>query len=72
MYARLYGVCRNSIQTNLSLAELISLGEKALVVGKIETDRMPRDEYILDNGSSIEITDVQGNIAAMHSFLYGD
>ena len=72
MYARLYGVCRNSIQTNLSLAELISLGEKALVVGKIETDRMPRDEYILDNGSSIEITDVQGNIAAMHGFLYGD
>ena len=72
MYARLYGVCRNSIQTNLSLAELISLGEKALVAGKIETDRMPRDEYILDNGSSIEITDVQGNIAAMHSFLYGD
>ena len=72
MYARLYGVCRNSIQTNLSLAELISLGEKALVAGKIETDRMPRDEYILDNGSSIEITDVQGNIAAMHGFLYGD
>lgn len=72
MYARLYGVYRDSVQTNLNLAELISVGEKALVAGKIETERMPKDEYISDNGSSIEITDVQGNIAAMHNFLYGE
>lgn len=71
MYARLYQVCRDSLHTNMSLAELISVGEKALVAGKIESERMPKDEYILDNGSSIEITDVQGNIAAMHNFLYG-
>ena len=44
MYARLYQVYRDSVQTNLSLAELISIGEKALVAGKIETERMPKDE----------------------------
>ena len=72
MYARLYQVYRDSVQTNLSLAELISIGEKALMAGKIETERMPKDEYILDDGSALHITDPQGNIVAMHNFLYGE
>ena len=72
MYARLYQVYRDSVQTNLSLAELISIGEKALVAGKIETERMPKDEYIYDDQSALHITDPQGNIIAMHNFLYGE
>ena len=72
MYARLYQVYRDSVQTNLSLAELISIGEKALVAGKIETDRMPQDKYIYDDQSALHITDSQGNIVAMHNFLYGE
>ena len=72
MYARLYQVYRDSVQTNLSLAELISIGEKALVAGKIETERMPKDEYIYDDQSALHITDPQGNIVAMHNFLYGE
>ena len=71
MYARLLQVCRDSVQTNLSLAELISIGEKVLVSGKLETERMPKSEYIYDDGSSLHITDPQNNIIAMHSFLYG-
>ncbi|MDO5323593.1 MAG: LCP family protein [Clostridia bacterium] len=72
MYARLYQVYRDSVQTNLSLAELISIGEKALVAGKIETERMPKIEYIYDDQSALHITDPQGNIIAMHDFLYGE
>lgn len=72
MYARLYQVYRDSVQTNLSLAELISIGEKALVAGKIETERMPKNEYIYDDQSALHITDPQGNIIAMHNFLYGE
>ena len=71
MYARLLQVYRDSVQTNLSLAELISLAEKALVAGGIETDRIPKAEHIHDDGSSIHLTDRQGSIAALHSFLYG-
>ena len=72
MYARLFQVYRDSVKTNLSLAELISIGEKTLVAGRIESDRMPKDEYILDDGSALHITDPQGNILAMHNFLYGE
>lgn len=72
MYARLYQVYLDSVRTNLSLAELISIGEKALVAGRIETERMPKDEYIYDDQSAIHIIDPQGNISAMHDFLYGE
>lgn len=72
MYERLYQVYLDSVRTNLSLAELISIGEKALVAGRIETERMPKDEYIYDDQSAIHIIDPQGNISAMHDFLYGE
>lgn len=71
VYVRLYRVLAESVQTNLSLPELISLGEKALISGKVETYRAPADEFIHDNGSSIELTDPQGNVRALHEFIYG-
>ena len=70
MYARLFRVLGESVNTNLIVPELISVGEKVLVMGQAETTRMPRDEYISDNGSNIEIVNAQGNIQAMHQFIY--
>lgn len=70
LYARLYGVLKESVQTNLSVVELISLAEKALLAGEIETMRVPEDAYCTDNGSSIRITKPQESKASLKRFLY--
>ena len=70
MYRNLLDVARNSIDTNLNLAEMISLGEKLIISGKIETHRVPENAYCSDNGSCIEITDPAGNVRALHEFIY--
>lgn len=70
VYVRLYRVLRESVQTNLSLPELISLGEKVLLSGKVDTYRCPANEYLEDSGSAIEITDPAGNIRSLHEFIY--
>lgn len=70
MYARLFGVLKDSVQTNLSPIELISLAEKALFAGEMETMRLPEDSHCVDNGSTIKITDPQGCRNAMQTFLY--
>lgn len=70
LYVKLWDVYRNSIQTNLSLPEIISLAEKVLVSGEIETGRFPMNEHVLDNGSAIEITKPGENIRAVHEFIY--
>lgn len=72
IYINLYDVLQNSVDTNLSLPEIISLGEKILISGKIETLRAPKNEYIEDNGSSITITDPQANIQSLYEFIYGE
>jgi len=70
MYARLYDVLQNSMDTNLSLAELISLGEKILISGNIETHRIPENDHILDDGSAITLTNPEGCVQALHAYLY--
>lgn len=70
LYARLYRVLKESVQTNLSPVELISLAEKALLAGEIETMRVPEDAYCTDNGSSIRITRPQESKASLKRFLY--
>ena len=70
IYARLYRVLEQDVQTNLSLPEIISLGEKVLLSGKVETYRCPANEYLEDSGSAIEITDPTGNVRALHKFIY--
>ena len=70
IYARLYRVLRESVQTNLALPEIISLGEKVLLSGKVDTYRCPANEYLEDSGSAIEITDPEGNIRSLHEFIY--
>ena len=67
---RLFLALRNSVETNLSMPELISLGEKALISGKVDTLRLPLDEYLYDNHSTIEITDLDATVQALHTFIY--
>lgn len=71
MYLRLYEVYSQSVQTNLTLPELISLGEKALVAGMVENLRIPDDGHLQDDGSAITITDLQGCVETLHQFIYG-
>lgn len=70
LYIKLWDVYKNSVSTNLNLAEILSLAEKVLVADKIETDRFPKNEHLQDNGSAIEITDASGNVRSLHEFIY--
>ena len=70
LYARLYAAVRDSLDTNLSMPELISLGEKVLISNRIENFRLPLDQYLNDNGSTIEITDLDATVQALHAFIY--
>ena len=70
-YADLYAILQDSVQTNLTLPELISLGEKAVLSGNIETNRVPMNEHLRDDGSGIIITKPEENIRSLHEFIYG-
>ncbi len=70
VWVRLYEVLEQSVQTNLSLPELISLGEKVLISGNVENMRIPDDDHMTDNGSTIEITDIEGCVQTLHQFIY--
>ena len=69
-YVRLWDVYQNSIDTNLTLPEVISLAEKVLFSGEIETSRFPKNEHMQDTYSAIEIIKPQENIRAVHEFIY--
>ena len=70
MYAKLFAVLRDSVQTNLSLPELISLAEKALFAKDMQTLRIPEDKHCQDNGSSIKITKPEECRSSLKAFLY--
>ena len=70
LYVRMFRAVRDCIDTNLSMPELISLGEKVLISNKIENFRLPLDQYLYDNGSTIEITDLNATVKELHSFIY--
>ena len=70
IYARLFIALRDSIDTNLSMPELISLGEKVLISGEVATLRLPLDNYLHDNYYTIEITDMDATIRELHAFIY--
>ena len=70
MLYRLTDALLNAVQTNLSLVQLISLGEKALFAGEPGQMRMPVDNTYTDNGSTIKIDDRQANIDAFRRFVY--
>lgn len=70
LYVRMFFALRDSVETNMSMPELISLGEKAVISGKIDTLRLPLDEYLHDNYYTIEITDLEATVRALHAFIY--
>lgn len=72
MLVRLGRAVLRSTQTNMSVFQLISLGEKALVAGRAEQLRLPVPDSYDDDGSSLKITDWQMNIGAFQTFAYGD
>ena len=60
------------VRTNLNLAQLIALGEKALFAGEIEQLRMPVDGAFADDGSKLTITDAEANVRALRAFIYAE
>jgi len=59
-----------AIDTNMSIVELLSLGEKALLAGAPDTHRLPVDDSFTDDGSSLRIDDRQKNIDAFRAYAY--
>lgn len=59
-----------SLNTNMSVVHLISLGEKALFAEDIKQMRLPADNTFHDNGSTLTISDMNANIKAFFSFAY--
>lgn len=72
LYLRLFNVYRESVMTNLSLPEIISIGEKVLLSGEFEKQTFPAAAHRYDNGSDIQITDLNGNRKAIYNFLYAE
>ena len=67
---RLARAVLNATQTNMSVVQLLSLGEKALAAGVPEQTRLPVEGSYSDDGSSLRITDRQMNIDAFRAFAY--
>ena len=70
MYKEMLDVFNERVDTNLSWIELISIAEKAVFAGDIQTARVPQDQHCTDNGSSIRITLPEENKKWLRSFLY--
>ncbi|MBQ8973090.1 MAG: LCP family protein [Clostridia bacterium] len=61
-----------TVQTNLTLPEALSLGAKALFGGSIEQLRLPVNGSYIDNGSTLQIADWAANVSALRQFIYGE
>ncbi|MBQ8110632.1 MAG: LCP family protein [Clostridia bacterium] len=70
MLVRLGKALAGSVDTNMSVVQLLSLGEKALLAGAPETQRLPVDGSYTDDGSSLRIDDRQKNADAFRAFVY--
>lgn len=62
----------DGIQTNLNVVEMVSLGEKAVLGGSVDTFRLPMDGTYSDDGSSLKMTDKEKNLTQLRQFLYGE
>ncbi len=71
MWVELARTLPDAVDTNMSLPELISLAEKALVAGDVGQQRLPVDGSFTDNGSSLKIHDMGANARAFREFVYG-
>ena len=67
---RLARAVLQSVDTDMSPLQLISLGEKALAAGTPDTLRLPVDGSYTDDGSSLRVNDMQTNIGQFQTFVY--
>ena len=65
-------IALTGMESNISPAEMISLGTKVLVGGKMEQTRLPLEGTFDDNGSSLILQNISQNTAGLYDFLYGD
>ncbi len=70
LYKKLYALYCDGIETNIALPKLFSIGVKALAVKDIRTHRLPENNNLQDNYSSLEIVDKEKNIQSLYKFLY--
>lgn len=61
----------SSVETNLNWVEMVSLGEKAVLGGSVETFRLPMDGTYSDDGSSLKMYNEEKNIEELRNFIYG-
>ena len=61
----------SGVETNLSVVELLSLGEKAAMARSMDSLRVPVNGSYRDDGSRLVLTDEAANRQAIRSFLYG-
>ena len=70
MLARLYRVVTTQVNTNMSLIQMLSLAEKALLTGQAETFQLPATGTFTDDGSKLILDDRTGNRNAFLRFVY--
>ena len=59
------------LDTNMNAAELLSLGEKALLAGTLDQTRLPKNGTYTDNGGMFYNVDYAANHDAFVAFVYG-
>ena len=70
MYVRLGNALIHSIETNMSVPQLVSLGEKALFAGDVQQKRIPVEGSYTDNGATLKIDSYKANTDAFRAFVY--
>lgn len=70
MLSRLARTVMDSVNTNMSLLQILSLGEKALLAGSIDQLRLPSEGTYTDDGSSLDVTNYPVNHDTFVHFVY--
>ena len=72
LLARLGKALMRSVDTNMSVLQLLSLGEKVLIGGAPAQTRLPVEGSYTDDGANLHIDDRQKNIDAFRMFVYNE
>ena len=72
MLVRLCRAVINASQTNMSVFQLLCLGEMALLGGAVDQMRLPVDDSFTDDGASLRVDDKKKNTDAFRMFVYGE
>ena len=70
VWVRVGKVALSAVKTNMSVLQLVSLGEKALLAGTTEQLRLRVDGSFTDDGSRLSVHDRNANRDAFYRFVY--